>query len=170
MDTCSFEEKALFPTSYVEICLILVVLLLLLLGMSGCIGCSQLGTQKTLKASYRRIKTPGDSKKQLHLHPANAGPSDQLKVSLITHFLEVNEQNWFWKTLLRLLVSIFYFHYKCRSFKHENSKVSFHYFKKFIQKSHAGCAAAEILGQMQFLARPLFFYLLNMSKNPLMKF
>jgi len=51
--------------------------------------------------------------------------------------------------LLRLKVSIFVFYYKCRDFKRENTKVSFHNFKKFIQKSHTRYADDEITGQMQ---------------------
>lgn len=53
------------------------------------------------------------------------------------------------KHLLRLKVRMFDLHYKCRYFKNENTNVSFHYLKNFIQKLLTGYAVAETMEEMQ---------------------
>lgn len=47
------------------------------------------------------------------------------------------------KHLLTLNARMLDFHYKCRDFKNENTKVSFHYLKNFIQKLLIGYVVAE---------------------------
>jgi len=42
------------------------------------------GDSKDPKPARQKNQAPGDSKKQLNLHPANSGHSDRLKFSLLT--------------------------------------------------------------------------------------
>lgn len=68
------------------------------------------------------------SKKQLNLPPGSPRSSDQLsdQVSFVAWFWKSMSRLILGKHLLRLKISMLDFHYKCREFKNENTKVSFH--------------------------------------------